>query len=291
MRLGLGTVQFGLPYGVSNTAGQPLVAEVEGILAMADTGGIAVLDTAVAYGEAESVLGQSLTPGHRFDIVTKTPVFGVARIGAEHVQRLHHTFDASLRALRQDRIHGLLFHRAADLLAPGGHLLIDAMMELAGQERVEKLGVSVYSADEIDRILDVFTPDLVQLPVSIFDQRLLASGHLAKLKSKGIEIHARSIFLQGLLLMEDAPAYFQPIRDRLDRYAEFLAQSGLTRLEAALSFVSAIPEVDVALVGVTRAAELAEILAAREAVSGRADDFSAFAVADEKMVNPALWKV
>lgn len=285
MKLGLGTVQFGLPYGVSNAAGQPPATEVARILARAAAADIAVLDTAAAYGNAEAALGQCLGPDHKFAIITKAASPGP---GA-HSQQLRDSVDASLRNLRQERLYGLLLHRAADLFAPGGQQLVTALRELVAAGRVAKIGVSVYTAEEIDRTLDIFTPDIVQLPISILDQRLLASGHLRKLKAAGVEIHARSIFLQGLLLMDAVPTHFHPLQAHLARYAEFLARNGLTRVQAALSFIAAVPDVDVALVGVTGVAELDEILASMDRFDGCAEDFSAFAVTDERMVNPALW--
>jgi len=291
MKLGLGTVQFGVPYGVSNTHGQPDAAEVKRILLMAENAGVSVLDTATSYGEAEATLGQSLGPHHNFAIVTKTPVLGGGRTVGESIDILRSTFETSLRRMKQDSVYGLLLHQSADLFTPEGQRIADAMLELVENGLVQKIGVSVYTAEEIDGVLNVFTPDLVQLPLSIFDQRLLCSGHLAMLKSRGMEIHVRSVFLQGLMLMESAPAYFQPIRGHMERYAEFLRQTGMSRIEAALSFVSAVPEVDVAIVGVACSKELAEVLSAHERAKGRRENFAAFAIEDESMVNPALWKL
>ena len=99
-------------------------------------------------------------------------------------------------------VYGLLAHHADDLLVPGGRRVFEEMQRLLEEGLVRKIGVSVYSGQQIDSILELYTPDIVQLPLNLFDQRLLESGHLEKLKRRGVEIHARSVFLQGLLLIE-----------------------------------------------------------------------------------------
>lgn len=293
MKLGLGTVQFGMDYGMSNPRGKTPPAEVDRILRLAADNGIQALDTAALYGDSEVVLGKLLPSDHDFRIVTKTPGFRTATINAADAMHLRDTFRRSLENLRQGNVYGLLAHHADDLLVPGGRLVFEAMQHLLEEGLVSKIGVSVYSAQQIDRILELYTPDIVQLPLNLFDQRLLESGHLEKLKRRGVEIHARSVFLQGLLLIEQdqVPPYFSPISNKLECYARFLETNKLSRLQATLAFALKQRDVDVVLAGVTSAAELRDILAALDAVSGLDLDMSALKVADERMVNPSLWKL
>lgn len=293
MKLGLGTVQFGMDYGMSNPRGKTPPAEVDRILRLAADNGIQVLDTAALYGDSEVVLGGLLPSSHDFRIVTKTPGFGTATINATDAIHLRDTFHRSLENLRQRNVYGLLVHYADDLLVPGGERIFEEMQRFLEEGLVRKIGVSVYSGQQIDSILEVYTPDIVQLPLNLFDQRLLESGHLEKLKRRGVEIHARSVFLQGLLLIEpdQVPPHFGPISDELERYTRFLEKNKLTRLQATLAFAAKQRDVDVVLVGVTSAAELRDILSALDAVSGLDLDMSALKVADERMVNPSLWKL
>lgn len=293
MKLGLGTVQFGMDYGMSNPQGKTPPAEVDRILRLAADNGVQVLDTAAVYGDSEVVLGKLLASDHDFRIVTKTPSFKTPTINAADVIHLRDTFYRSLENLRQRNVYGLLAHHADDLLVPGGERIFEGMRRLLEEGLVRKIGVSVYSGQQIDRILELYTPDIVQLPLNLLDQRLLESGHLEKLKSRGVEIHARSVFLQGLLLIEpdQVPPYFSPIGDKLECYARFLEVNKLSRLQATLAFAAKQRDVDVVLVGVTSAAELRDILSALDAVSGIDLDMSALKVADERMVNPSLWKL
>jgi aryl-alcohol dehydrogenase-like predicted oxidoreductase len=291
MKLGLGTVQFGMPYGIAHRGEAAASGELAAILRRAAESGIDCLDTAPAYGESEARLGSAMGDT-TFRIVTKTPAFRADEISAADGALVRSTFMQSLERLRRPRIYGLLVHHAGDLLKPGGRRLAEAMQDLKRDGLVEKIGLSVYTGDEIDRALDIFEPDLVQLPVNVFDQRLLQSGHVERLRRRGIEIHARSVFLQGLLLMnpDAVPDYFSPLRETLADYATRLNAMGMTRLQGALAFVRGLDAIDYAIVGAQSSEQLEEIVAAAR-VPFEPLDFSRYAVADEDMVLPSRWKL
>lgn len=291
MRLGIGTVQFGLDYGISNAAGKTPRAEVGRILACAGRHGIDLLDTAALYGDSEAALGASLPAGERWRIVTKTPVFpAAAHITAIEADELRRSFAGSLERLGQSRLYGLLLHAPADLLKPGGERLWQTMLALKASGAVEKIGYSVYGPADLRALLADFRPDLVQVPLSALDQRLLRDGRLAGLKRLGVEVHARSVFLQGLLLMEPAqlPAALQGRRE-LTRYAAFLAAHGLGRIEGALQFIRSVASVDVALVGVAWREQLEQCVDAFRPPTGALPDFAQVACDDERLLNPATW--
>ena len=204
-QLGLGTVQFGIDYGVTNKNGVPSDATVVKILSDALKNKIGIIDTAPAYGNAEWRLGNLLPDNRDCQIVTKTAVRPkLNRFGRDDAELVHRAFLDSLQRLQRDHVYGLLVHLGTDLLLQGGERLVETLFALRAAGLVKKVGVSIYNAEELDRILEVFTPEFVQLPLSIADQRLLKSGHLAKLKRLGVEIHVRSVFLQGVLLAEPA---------------------------------------------------------------------------------------
>ncbi len=289
MKIGLGTVQFGLPYGVTNDAGATPVVEARRILEVAARQEIAVLDTAPLYGEAETVLGAALPPGHRFDIVTKTPAFG-GRVTAADAGVVIETFRASLASLRAKRIYALLIHHAEDLLAPGGEYLLAAASELRGQGYVKKIGVSVYTAEEIDAVMARHRIDVIQVPVSALDQRLVACGHLDALKRAGVEVHARSLFLQGLLLVspERVPSNLQGLRPAIERFHAFVAEHGMSPAQGALAFAASTCGIDVALVGVNNSSQLEDICRSRQ-WSIPDEQFRSFAVSDASLLDPRRW--
>lgn len=292
MKLGLGTVQFGLDYGVSNAAGRTPDDEAARILRLATDSGIRVIDTAAGYGVSEEVLGRILPVPNPFAIVTKTPASRAGEISSEYLARVRQTFRSSLEKLGQQKVFGVLVHRAEDLLAPHGDGLMRVLVEFKQTGLVDKVGVSVYNAAQLDAILDRHEIDLVQLPVSVFDQRLLASGHLAKLNRAKIEVHARSVFLQGLLLMhpDTVPAFFAPISEHLALYHAHIAKLGLTPLQAALGFVLGLTEVDHFILGVNSATQLEGVLAA-QASNTDIKDMSRFALSDTAMLDPSGWRL
>jgi len=291
VKLGLGTVQFGMDYGISNRDGKTPAEEVSRILDVAARNGIRFLDTASLYGNSEEVLGTALPRNHSFSVITKTAVFSAKAIHAEDVRLLEQCFERSLHNLKLPAVYALLTHHADDVLAPNGDLLIKKMMELKQTGLVSKIGVSVYRGEQIDAVMDRFSIDLVQLPINVLDQRMLQNGHLRKLKKAGIEVHARSVFLQGLLLMDpaDLSPYFEPVREHLRRYHETLRRHGLSAVQGALGFVAGLDDVDVVLCGVNNHRQLQEICSQWKACS--ADLFAEFAVSDEGIVIPSRWRV
>ncbi len=289
--MGLGTAQFGMDYGISNRSGQNSLDEVRQILEEAQTLGINMLDTSPNYGNSEEVLGQCLSDNNDFNIITKTPVFDEKIITQKSGDILAEYCECSLEQLGCNTLYGLLVHHAENLLSPGGEYLAKSLMELKSRGLVTKIGVSVYNSNQIDSVLNIFKPDIIQLPINLFDQRLINSGHLRKLKKQNIEIHARSIFLQGLLLMEHEklPDFFEPIKNNLVGYFGFLKENKISPQTAALNFVKNIEEIDYIILGVNSVNHLRENMVAYQK---EADiDCSEFAISDEKFINPALWEI
>ena len=277
-RLGLGTVQFGQAYGVSNTTGQVPLAEVQAMLARAAGEHVAVLDTAANYGQAEEVLAQCDTSPFRIVSKTASAKNGVAAVIARARQ--------SVQSL--GRVDVLLVHAVADLLGPDGEELWRALQGLKEQGMVGAIGISAYVADDPAALARRFRPDVMQLPFSLLDQRLLRDGSLARLKDLGVEVHARSLFLQGLLFMETVPQKLRDAAPLLARVRQQIAAAHTTPLAAALGFVLSRPEIDVAVVGATSRHELDEILGAARAPLPELD-WSACALEDARILTPSLW--
>lgn len=290
-QLGLGTAQFGSDYGISNRAGRTTPREAARILRRAAKSGIRVIDTAAGYGRAEEVLGELHCQMHAFRVVTKVPSLRASPDPKAAVCCLEKAFERSLARLRQSRVYGLLMHDADDLSGPHGPALRDALVGLQAKGLVDKVGVSVYDVEQFEAVLEAFVPDLVQLPINVLDQRFLQSGALHRLQEQGIEVHGRSVFLQGLLLMplqELLPA-FAPIRPLLERYRRVLSEHGLTLLEGALGFVKKLEAIDVVLVGFNNVAQLEECLCAFETTD--ALDYSSFACNERRFIVPSEWNV
>jgi len=285
-RLALGTVQFGLDYGVANQTGQVEYSEVEQILSVAKANGICVLDTAIAYGTSEDVLGTAGIDGFR--VVTKLPSLPVDQ--SDIAAFVRDRVGSSLNRLGQERLYGLLLHRSQDLLGFNGTQLIRSIADLKNDGFVQKIGVSIYSPDELEVVRNKIKIDLVQAPLNVVDRRLETSGWLDCLKDDGIEVHTRSAFLQGLLLMErnKIPQKFYRWSSLWDMWYENLRESGASPLEACLAYPLSLKQVDKVVVGVDSVKHLNAILTAASSVY-RAPDTSFMLSTDTNLINPSNW--
>lgn len=286
MKLGLGTAQFGMDYGVSNRIGQTPPDEVAAILERAAASGVEVLDTAPAYGNAEQVLGETgLAP--RFRIVTKTPVMSGVEpaLRADLVER---TLHRSLAALGVDAVAALLVHSVADLWPDSGAAIAKRMTQLKEQGMIGAVGVSVYSRDDLLRSSGVLPPDLVQLPMSVYDQRMLSDGSIGALAGAGVEVHTRSAFLQGVLTMapEEIPSHLASLREHHRRYLEALDSAGISPLQGALGYALGVPGPGAVIVGVNTLRQFEELLRVEPLEHPR---FAEWALDDPGLLNPALW--
>lgn len=294
MRLALGTVQFGRDYGVTNTGGQVAEEEVARILERASVAGVDMLDTAPGYGEAEAVLGRALVGTDRhaaFRIVTKTAVLRDMARGRPAADAVRETFEGSLTRLGRDAVYGLIVHLAEDLLGADGDSVWQAMEDIRAAGAVAKIGASCYTPAELTALDERYPLELVQVPFNVFDQRMLVDDGLAGIKANGIEIHVRSVFLQGLAFMrpEALPPGFSRAAPGLAAFREAAARADLGPAAMALAFVQSRPEVDRAVVGVTSLRELEELLEAARAAPPADLDFASLAIADEAVVTPSLW--
>ena len=284
-RLGLGTAQFGLPYGVANHAGQIGAEDAAAILAAARVGGIDTLDTAVAYGESETRLGEIGVMDLR--VVTKIPPIEAGVVDA-HAWVLD-SIVGSLGRLGLVRCHGVLLHRAHDLAGPHGDAARSALEEAKAQGYVDKIGVSIYDPEELETLSRHLPLDLIQAPFNVLDRRLAESGWLARLKEGGTEVHTRSVFLQGLLLMSDGdrPRRFERWRPLWDGWQHWLDQHRLTPVQGALGFGLGHPQIDRLIVGVDSLRQLGEVLAAAD---GTAVPLPAgLSCEDPNLINPSRW--
>jgi aryl-alcohol dehydrogenase-like predicted oxidoreductase len=286
-RVALGTVQFGLSYGVANQVGQVSRASAKAMLELAAGHGVDTLDTAIAYGESEACLGEAGTG--RFKVVSKLPALpdGCTAVDAWVQEQLA----LSLARLGACSLYGLLLHRPDQLLEAGGAALYRALQRLKETGQVEKIGISIYDPRQLDILLPPHKFDLVQAPLNLVDRRLHASGWLQRLKDEGVEVHTRSAFLQGLLLMPKPaiPARFAPWTELWDRWHAWLASHELSAVQACLAYPLSLAGVSRVVVGADSVGQLSEILLAGAA--GSCHDFPDLQCDAEDLINPARWSL
>jgi aryl-alcohol dehydrogenase-like predicted oxidoreductase len=272
-KLGLGCALFGVKTVPKGRLG---LSEPEAFatVALAAEAGVQLVDTAAQWGESETVLGQVLPSEPRFSIITKT-----ARIvgGVDAVERRAR---ASLDRLGQIRVRALLVHDAAELLGPEGPALWTRLRRLKDEGLCEAIGFSACACDDPLGLARRFQPDIVQVPLNLLDQRLIANGALEQLAAMGVEVQLRSIFLQGLMFLpgHDLPIDAQGLAPGLSRLRRLIAEAHADPLRIALGFALSRPEASRVIVGVASPAQLRAILAAAGSAPP-ALDWDAFATA------------
>lgn len=245
-KLVLGTVQFGINYGINNSTGVPDDKQVTSILDYAFKNGINTIDTAIAYGNSEERLGK--LSENNFQIISKFS-------GIYNFRDLENELLKSLSNLRRDKIYGFIFHNAYDLIE--NPKMWSYLERLKSLKKIKKIGFSIYNEKELNEILNIgFIPDLVQLPYSILDRRFEKS--LIKLKQLGVEIHVRSVFLQGLYFkdLNNLPETLLPLRPYLRKLHEICNSFNISISSLALNFVKQNKNIDKIVIGSDSATQL-----------------------------------
>jgi aryl-alcohol dehydrogenase-like predicted oxidoreductase len=285
MRLALGTAQFGLPYGIANQNGQVTRSVAKAMLQVATTNGIDTLDTAIIYGESEACLGEVGTQG--FKLVTKLPAIpeDCVDVSGWIIEQVA----ASLSRLGANAVYGLLLHRPQQLLGEDGKTIYQVLQELKKIGQVQKVGISIYAPSELETLASQYRFDLVQAPFNLVDRRLLTSGWLYRLKDDGVEIHTRSVFLQGLLLMPKIaiPTKFAPWSDLWEKWHQWLSGHDVSAIQTCLDFPLSFPEIDRIIVGADNVNQLEQIIGA---ATGTAQvDLPDLRCDAENLINPSQW--
>ncbi|MEK7295473.1 MAG: aldo/keto reductase [Actinomycetota bacterium] len=283
--IALGTAQFGSSYGIANRTGKIDLETGREILTVAKQHGVRTLDTAIAYGNAESMLGDIGCSS--WDVITKLPP--LPKEISDISTWVENEVKSSLARLKVTSLYGLLLHHPSDLLGVHSRKLVAALLDLKAQGVVAKLGVSIYLADELDQLASFPIIDVVQTPMNIIDRELADSGWLTKLSHGNVEIHIRSTFLQGLLVMSPAerPSWLAKWAPIFHQWDMWVADTGMSRIEACLAHVRSYPEVDRVVVGVDSTEQTKEILAAANTTPLRAP--MSLTSNDERLINPSRW--
>ncbi|MFM8821082.1 MAG: aldo/keto reductase [Phenylobacterium sp.] len=281
-KLGLGSGQFA--FDRAPARGRPVQAEVRDILEIAARSGIHLVDITGRSGQSEREIGAMIPKPDPFRICISTvrPDRGPDIVEAEA--------RACLERLGVSQAECILVPSVAELLGPCGALMWDRLKALRDEGLTRKIGVSVFASDDPLGVARRFRPDVVQAPASLLDQRLINDGTLAAIADLGIEVHLRSIFLNGLLLLppDRAPNHLQAAAARISRARRMIAEGRSDPLQAALGFALSRPEASAVLVGPASAAEFNAMVAA--AGSPPPDlDWDDMAINDPAALDSGAW--
>lgn len=286
-RLALGTAQMGMPYGATNRYSLPTEVEAGALLERASRGGVTWLDTAPAYGHAEATLGRLLDRFPSFRIMTKIGALGDVSPG-KAADAIRASLSRSLERLRRDRVDLLLLHHALDLRRVDAADVAGALAAVKADGLAGRVGVSVYDPDDLDAVFAGASIDVVQAPLNPLDRRFASDGLRRRLAENGVALHARSLFLQGLLVapLAELPD-FAKRHPAMAAWRNWLAANEVSPIAACLHFALAHPQVEIAIVGAATEAQLAEILEAAT-VPAALPDLSGAPI-DADLIDPRRW--
>ncbi|MEF9989120.1 MAG: aldo/keto reductase [Christensenellaceae bacterium] len=288
MELCIGTVQFGLQYGIAS-AGRPSEKDAVDILSYATKNGVVTIDTARAYGDAEQCVGQFVqnVPREQFRIITKIQPNALDGV-TDYTSVLKQNIQQSLENLHVSYVDGCLFHNAAYV---HNQKALRALHELKSDGFIKKSGISIYTPQEFEAALESPYVDLIQIPYNALDHRLDALLNTKQARKK--EIHARSAFLQGLMLMDTVPPHLSAAAPLVQKIAAFCAENHLSRTAFALHYVKTQKSIDKLVFGVDNIMQLKQIIEEFQlnVNSCLIKEFAEqFADTPIEIVNPALWQ-
>lgn len=296
MKYCLGTVQFGLDYGIQSN-GKPLRDNVFEMLNFAIDSGISVMDTAAAYGDSEKILGDYIRANpekaEKIEIVSKlTPnAFDNADKSEWGVIAVKNAEESRSR-LGIKKFAAYLFHNAAYIFDNDA---VGALETVRKKGIADRIGVSIYNPEEAMKALEYPSITAIQIPYNVFDQRLDSKGFFEKAKAQDVLVFARSSLLQGLAVMnpDSLPSKVSFAEEYLRKFIAICSDYGVPPLNAAVGYVGCKNEIDYVVFGVDNISQLKEYISIRNTELPQSmvkRIRKTFTGVEEQLVNPALWK-
>lgn len=295
-KLVLGTAQLGLDYGIANKEGRPSEKEAFKIMKYAIESGILYFDTAYSYGNSETTIGKFLNTyeayKNKINIITKIPSLKNEKLNEKNI---NNRFFESLNRLGQKSIYCYMVHDFNDIVN-NCNVINKNFLKFKDEGLIKKIGVSIYDKSQIIFLLKNFDFDLIQIPINIFDQRLLMDDILVDLKKRGIEIYARSVFLQGLIFLDkyNLPSKFKSIKKQLKKLNDISLKFNISKEEIALVFISVINEIDKIVIGIEKIEQLKRNIKIANNFKNfnkikSIINFKDFVIEDENIIDPRKW--
>lgn len=282
-KLSLGTVQFGLDYGIANKDGQPTQNDVNKIIQYVYDNGINCFDTAQAYGNSEEVLGVS--------IKNKNNIFVISKLKSDlFIDNLEININNSLNNLNINYLYGLLLHDS-ELLYHWKKEYSLLVEKLIAQNKIKYFGVSIYTNEDFELALSNDSIKFVQVPFNIFDQRAIYLHWFKKAKAKNKLIFIRSIFLQGLLLMDidKVPNHLANAKKYLLKLEKYCNKLKITKNDLALNFVDTVAKESIVLFGCDNLRQARDNISTYNNLKNLDDEIIINIIADFKDVNEDLY--
>ncbi len=295
-KLVLGTVQLGMKYGINNSHGKPSRQESLAILDYAYEQGIRIFDTAFAYGDAEEIIGEFIASRKLEDqvqIISKLEPNCVPEHSKNVLGIVETRLRASLSKLGLEMLDGYLLHTSPYIFR---REIVDALQKCKEKGLVKNIGTSIYEEAEALAAAKNQLIDYIQIPYSVFDQRMGQTEFFRFAKANGKRVFGRSAFLQGLIFMkeDEIPEFLFGAKKYLREFDDIIGRYGLSRLEAALLFSASESGIDYIVFGVDTMGQLQEIvekmLHVRESPDCIVELRTKFSKIEKNIIFPSLWK-
>tara|TARA_Y100000589_G_C27095637_1_gene605807 strand:+ start:66 stop:965 length:900 start_codon:yes stop_codon:yes gene_type:complete len=287
-KLVLGTAQFGMNYGIANKTGKIKKSEMLNILKISMSNGVKTLDTAAGYGNCQKELGDLGID--EWKVISKISDFGYKKNKIK--ENIFIQIKKTLNDLNINSINTLLLHTPDDLEGEYRYEIYNALLESKHKGLCKKIGISAYEYNQVLKITKEFKIDVVQFPYNIFNTELDETGLMLYLRKNKIEIHVRSIFLQGLLLMrsKERGLYFQTWKDLFEKWESWIRKNNISKIEACISYVLQNKYIDKIILGIDSQEHLQEILEIFKK-SNHIEIPNLFSCEDQKLTNPLNWRI
>lgn len=286
VNLGIGTVQFGMDYGINNSLGQVTDSEIRKIFSLMQENNISILDTSSGYGSSESAIGKNRIQGWNPFTVSKF-------LKNKSDLSVLASAEESIKKLNTQKLYGYLIHHFSDYEKDPS--LWDEFKRLKKENLSEKIGFSLYYEKEIEKLfLDQVDFDMIQIPYNLFDRRF--EKYFRELKERNIEIHTRSVFLQGLFFKhpKDLSVFFNQIIGRIEKIHQISQENNLSIEEIALGFVLINKYIDCAIIGVDSCEMLKKNIktfSVLEKIKKIESALGDLEMHDEQILLPFNWKI
>lgn len=295
-KLTLGTVQFGMDYGINNPNGKPPLKKSLEMLDYAWTKGIKIFDTAYNYGEAEEILSEFVKTrnlGSEIKIITKLKPNILSETSGKTAEIVENNLKESLKRLSRNYVDGYLFHTPSYIY---NDRAVGAMIDLKKKGLTKNIGVSIYEAEDAVYAAGIKEFDYIQVPYSIFDQRVDRTDFFEIAKKNNITVFARSAFLQGLFFMPEdrIPPFFEIAKPYFKKLDEIISKYNISRQQAALLFSLKNESIDYVVFGADNLNQLKEDIEiaqenidCEDCIKELKDNFIDV---EKSIIFPSLWK-
>ena len=285
-KLVLGTAQFSKGYGITNKKSTNN-EEIKKILNYAKDISLKRIDTATSYGDSEKLIGEY----NNSEFLISTKVLCPNKISNFDKDTFSKKFDNSLNKSKTKNFETLFVHNANEFINDKKKVFFSHLQELKESGKIKKIGVSVYEPQEVYKLIELYNIDTIQIPLNLFDQRFLENEIYNFIQNSNIEVHIRSVFLQGILLSEfsELPKSFYQWKDYFKYYDDWVKLNKINKITACLNFVYDKFKDSLIIIGVNSLDNLKQII--ENYIRFSLINSESLKVKNSKLTDPRKWKI